>query len=217
MTKPLFANTGYFHASAFGKKIGRSLLLFLLPRKSSVNKSATVVTSTSNIKKTSRFNKVLSCQSFGFLAIITLCWLNSLIGLPSLVLEGRFGASDFESPILQMLLILAVWLLVSSSTRRNLERLKHLENFMRVCAWCHRIDHNGAWKTPEKYFEEGFETTTTHGICHECLKRQTEIVEQTKRARKIETKELPTIEDLNGSTSSSQQCFCDYGLIHLPN
>jgi hypothetical protein len=208
--KPMFANTGYFHAPAFGRKIGRSLFLFLLPRKSSVNKSATVVTSASksNIKKPSRFNKVLSCQSFGFLTIITLCWLNSLLGLSSLLLEGRFGASDLESPVLQMLLVLAVWLLVSSSTRRNLERLKHLENFMRVCAWCHRINHNGAWKTPEKYFEEDFETTTTHGICHECLKRQTEIVKQTKRARKVETKDLPALVDLNGVTSSSPHCLC---------
>jgi hypothetical protein len=161
------------------------------------------------MKKTSRFNKVLSCQSFGFLTIITLCWLNSLLGLPSLVLEGHFGVSDFESPILQMLFILAVWLLVNSSTRRSLERLKHLESFMRVCAWCHRINHNAAWKTPEKYFEEGFETRATHGICPECLKRQTEIVEQAKRARKIETKELPALVGLNRVTSTSPHCLCD--------
>jgi hypothetical protein len=144
------------------------------------------------MKNISRFNKVLSYQSFGFLAIITLCWLNSLLGLPSLVLEGHFGVADFESPVLQMLLILAVWLLVNSTTRRSLERLKHLESFMRICAWCHRINHNGAWKTPEKYFEEGFETHATHGICLECLKQQTEIAEQAKRARKIKTQKLCT-------------------------
>jgi len=152
---------------------------------------------------------VLSCQSFGFLMIITLCWLNSLLGRPSLVLDGRFGVSDIESPILQMLLILAVWLLVNSSTRRSLERLKHLESFLRVCAWCHRINHNGAWKTPEKYFEEGFETPATHGICQECLKTQTQMIEQAKRARKTDTNELPGLVDLNIIPLSSQPCLSD--------
>jgi len=161
------------------------------------------------MKTISRFNKVLSFQSFGFLAIIALCWLNSLLGLPSLVLEGHLGVSDFESPLLQMLLILTVWLLVNSSTRRSLERLKHLESFMRICAWCHRINHNGAWKTPEKYFAEGFETTATHGICHECLKRQTEIVEQAKRARKIEAKKLPAELPALEVTTSSKHYLCD--------
>jgi len=132
-----------------------------------------------------RLTTVLSYQSFGFLAIIALCWLNSLLGLPSLILEGHPQASDLESPVLQMLLILAVWLLVSASTRRNLEKLRQLESFLRVCSWCYHIEHKGEWITLENFFEQGFDTPTTHGICPECLEKQMESLQRAKQARKI--------------------------------
>ena len=144
-----------------------------------------------HVEKSSRLTKVLSYQSFGFLAIITLCWLNSLLGLPSLIFEGRFEMSDFEGPVLQMLLILGVWLIVGASTRRILEKLRHLERFLRVCAWCRRIDYKGEWMPLEKFLEQGFDTPTTHGICAECLEKQTTAIERAKRDRNAETKPLP--------------------------
>ena len=120
------------------------------------------------MKKASRLTKVFSYQSFGFLAIIALCWLNSLLGLPALVLEDRIGVSDFKSPVLQMLLILTVWLLVSLSTRRALERLRQLEQFLHVCAWCRRIDCKEEWISMERFLEQGLDATASHGICPEC-------------------------------------------------
>jgi hypothetical protein len=123
------------------------------------------------MEKNSRFTKVLSYQSFGFLAIITLFWLNSLLGLQSLILESRLEMADLKGPILQMLLILTVWLLVNASTRRILDNLRYLEKFMRVCSWCRRIDYNGQWMALEEFLRHGFDTPTTHGICSECLEK----------------------------------------------
>ena len=143
------------------------------------------------MKTTSRLNKVLSYQSFGFLAIITLCWLNSLLGLPSLILEDNPGVADFKSPVLQMLLILTVWLLVSSSTRRTLERLKHLEQFLHVCAWCHRINSKDEWVRMEKFLERGLDTTTSHGICPDCLEKHAGSLGREKCAPAIKVKEVP--------------------------
>ncbi len=143
------------------------------------------------MKHASRLGKILSYQSFGFLAIIALCWLNSLLGLPSLVLEGNLGASDFKSPVLQMLLVLTVWLLVGSSTRRSLDRIKHLEEFLHVCAWCHRVDCKGDWVRFEKLLERGLDTTTTHGICPDCLEKHAESLGRKKRTQQIGEGELP--------------------------
>jgi hypothetical protein len=143
------------------------------------------------MKQTSLLAKVLSYQSFGFLAIIALCWLNSLLGLPSLILEEQIGVADLKSPILQMLLILAVWLLVGSSTRRTLERLKYLEQFLHVCAWCHRIDCKKEWMPMEKFLEQGLNTTTSHGICPECLEKHAESLGRTKKQPQLGTNELP--------------------------
>ncbi|MEO5802137.1 MAG: hypothetical protein ABIR24_01300 [Verrucomicrobiota bacterium] len=146
------------------------------------------------MKKTSRLTKVLSYQSFGFLAIIALCWLNSLLGLPSLILEDRIGVADFRSPVLQMLLILTVWLLVGSSTRRTLDRLKHLEEFMRVCAWCHRVDCKREWMALEKFLEQGLHATASHGICPDCLEKHAESLGGQKARHKIGAREFPTTE-----------------------
>lgn len=143
------------------------------------------------MKQTSRLRQVLSYQSFGFLAIIALCWLNSLLGLPALILDGDLGVSDFKSPVLQMLMVLAVWLLVSASTRRNLDRLKYLEEFLRVCAWCRRIDCNGEWMRMEKFLARGFDTPTTHGICEECLEKHAESLGRKKATQQVGGKELP--------------------------
>ena len=82
-----------------------------------------------------------------------------------------------------LLLFLAVWLLVSNSTRRLLKQVRQLEDFLRVCSWCRRIDYKGEWMRMEDFMQQGFDTPTTHGICPECLERQTAAIERAKLAR----------------------------------
>ena len=113
--------------------------------------------------------RVLMYESVGFLAIITLSWLDELLSLPSLLLHGNHYVPDFHESTVEMLLVLAVWLLVFGSTRRLLVRVRYLEAFMRVCAWCHRVHFKGRWMPMEQFFQQGFDTPTTHGICPHCL------------------------------------------------
>jgi len=87
--------------------------------------------------------RVMVYQSVGFLAIIALSWFVELTGLHRLVLGDHPYISDFRESTLEMLLALGVWLLVATHTRRLLNHVRYLEGFMRVCAWCHRIDHDG--------------------------------------------------------------------------
>jgi len=119
--------------------------------------------------KEARPSKVLLYQSIGFLAIIGLCMLDELIGLSSLILGNQLFITDFRQSVLKVLLIFGVWLLVAGSTRRVLAQLKYLEEFMKVCAWCRRIEYQGRWMPLEEFFQQGFDTPTSHGICKECL------------------------------------------------
>jgi len=114
---------------------------------------------------------------------MVISYLDELIKLPSLIFSDDPFAFVFRRSTLDMLIVLAVWLLVSASTRRVLERVRYLEKFMRVCAWCRKIDYKGEWMRLEDFMEQGFDTPTTHGICPECLKRQKEAVERAKTAR----------------------------------
>jgi hypothetical protein len=141
-------------------------------------------TTTIVMKKNSTVTKVFLYQHLGFLAIIALCYLDELLKLPSLIFSGHPFVVLYRRPILEMLLILAVWFLVASSTRRLLKRVRQLEDFMRVCAWCRKIDYKGQWMPLEEFMQQGFDTPTTHGICPECLCQQEAMIEKAKQARK---------------------------------
>jgi hypothetical protein len=135
------------------------------------------------MKKNSQVARIVLYQNLGFLAIIALCFLDELLKLPSLIFSDHPFMFVFQRSTLEMLLVLAVWLLVGNSTRRLLKRVRQLEDFMRVCAWCRKIDYKGQWMPLEDFMEQGFDTPTTHGICPECLYRQKEAVERAKKAR----------------------------------
>ena len=116
--------------------------------------------------------RVMVYQSAGFLAIIGLSWLDEFLGLPSLILKDHPYISDFHESTLEMLLVLGVWLLVSASTRRVLEHVRRMERFMRICAWCRRVKHEGHWVRLEVFLEQGFQVPTSHDICPECLAKE---------------------------------------------
>jgi hypothetical protein len=103
--------------------------------------------------------------------------------LPTLIFSEHPFSFLFRRSTLEMLLVLMVWFLVSRSTRRIVERINYLEKFMRVCAWCRRINYNGEWMRLEEFMRQGFDTPTTHGICQDCLERQQAAIERAKQAR----------------------------------
>jgi hypothetical protein len=136
--------------------------------------------------------KVFTYQSVGFLAIIALSWIDEWIGLPTLIFKDHPYISNFHEATVEMLLVLGVWFIVTGSTRRVLEHLRNLERFLKVCAWCHRIQYKGEWISLERYFEQGFDTPTTHGICSECLHREKAAVERAKLQREAQHGEPET-------------------------
>lgn len=147
------------------------------------------------LKKYSQTTKIVLCEHLGFLAIIVLCFADDVLKLPSLVFSNHPLLILYQRSTLEMLLILAVWFLVIGSTRRLLKRLKHLEDFMRVCAWCRRIHYKDEWIKIEDFLEQSFDTPTTHGICKDCLAQQKVAAKRAKARRKSPSKrELQTAE-----------------------
>jgi hypothetical protein len=130
-----------------------------------------------------RLSRVVLYQHLGFLAIIAICYFDELLKLPSLVFSAHPFLILYRRSTLEILLILVVWLLVVNSTRRLLKRVRHLEDFMRVCSWCRRIDYKGEWIPFEDFLERGFDTPTTHGICKDCLEKQKAAIQRAKKAK----------------------------------
>ena len=131
------------------------------------------------------FRKVLLCQSAGFIAIITLSWFDEVIGLRSLIFGNNPYISDFRESAIEMLFVLAVWLLVAGTTQRLLRRVSHLEKYLHVCAWCHRVDSGQEWMKLEEFMERKFETHTSHGICEECLRQHREAAAELVRKQPL--------------------------------
>jgi hypothetical protein len=137
------------------------------------------------MEKNSRISKIALYQNLGFLAILGLCYLNDLVKLPLLVLSDHPLLALYRRSTLEILLVLTVWFLVSLSTRRVLDRIRYLEQFTRVCAWCRRIDYKSRWMPWEEFLKQGFDTPTTHGICPECLQRQKAAIEAARKQREL--------------------------------
>jgi hypothetical protein len=138
------------------------------------------------MKNSPQLTRIVLYQNLGFLSIVILCFLDELIQLPSLIFSDHPFAFLFRRSTLNFLFTLAIWFVVSSSTRRIMQHVHYLEKFLRVCAWCRRINYQGEWMRLEEFMQQGFDTPTTHGICTECLRQQQAAVEKAKAMRKNE-------------------------------
>lgn len=136
------------------------------------------------MERHSRLSKVILYQNIGFLVVIAVVFLDELVRLSSLIFWGQPFVWEFRRTTLGMLLVLTIWFLVSRSTRRILDRIRYLEQFMRICAWCHQIDYKGNWISFEDFLRQGFDTPTTHGICPKCLAEQKAAIQRSKELRR---------------------------------
>lgn len=112
---------------------------------------------------------ILRRENIGFSIIIFLVWLVEVIQLPHLI-YGDLPSFNWLRVIVRTGIVLAVWLWVHLTTRRLLQRLYQLEEFLLVCSWCRKVGHEGQWLTMEDYFGSNFSTPTSHGICPDCAK-----------------------------------------------
>ncbi len=116
---------------------------------------------------------VLVWELAGFAAIIALSWLDELIGLPYLLFGGAPHHPDFRESSIESVVVIHVATPILLLSRRLLSRLFYLEKFLKVCAWCKRVDAGGRWVSMDRYLEAGFEQKTTHGMCPDCYAKLT--------------------------------------------
>lgn len=119
------------------------------------------------MQKQNPTDNIVRIEILGFGLIILLTWLDELVHLPSLLFGGTHY-SDYHEAALETFITLGVAVPVVLITRKLSQRLHYLEGFLRVCAWCRKVDHDGQWLPLEEYFQRRFNTLTTHGMCQEC-------------------------------------------------
>jgi hypothetical protein len=118
-----------------------------------------------------RGRSILRQESFGFSLILLINWVAEIIHLPHL-LYGDPISFNWGRVLLRSAVILVTWAWVHFTTRRLLQRLNQLEEFLLVCSWCRKVGHEGEWLTMEDYFGSRLDTETSHGICPGCVNKQ---------------------------------------------
>lgn len=120
------------------------------------------------MKTETYISKILWYQSIGFSLIIAFSWIAEFLdsskyfGEPAMPFNWREG-------LLENIIVLIVAVPLMLLTKKLLSRLYYLEGFLRVCAWCKKLEDNGQWIPIENFFKEHFKTESSHGICPECL------------------------------------------------
>lgn len=62
--------------------------------------------------------------------------------------------------------------LLNRELQQAIEQIKVLEGMLPICAWCKKVrDDQGLWEKVEDYVSKHSNTTWTHSICPECLKK----------------------------------------------
>jgi hypothetical protein len=126
-------------------------------------------------------SRILWVEIIGFLIIIALSWVHELTDLAHSI-SGVEYVPDWVEATTETVMVIVVAIPVMILTRRLVSRLYHLEGFLRVCAWCRKIEHDGEWIPLENFFERKFETATSHGICPVCLVEAKEKMKKTRAA-----------------------------------
>ena len=113
-------------------------------------------------------SRILWYEGLGFLAIITLSWVDELSDLTRLVGAHQYIPNWRESA-LETLIVVLVAIPVMILTRKLVSRLYYLEGFLRVCAWCKKVNYNGKWVPLTEFLELRFQAKTSQGLCLICL------------------------------------------------
>lgn len=114
---------------------------------------------------------ILRREALGFALLIASVWMAEIFHLPHL-LFGEPAVTSWSRALVRSSLILLIWGGVYLTTRQLVNRLHELEEFLRLCSWCRRIEHDGKWLTIEEFFGSHLATETSHGICPECAEKQ---------------------------------------------
>src|SRR5215216_3159387 len=110
---------------------------------------------------TKRQDSILWIVGIGFSFMIALIWLMEAFHVP----HYMFGENDepnWRRALARTCVLLIVWGIVHIPTNRLLKRLRYLEEYLRICAWCQKVGHEGEWISMQQYLSSTFENRTTH-------------------------------------------------------
>ena len=116
--------------------------------------------------------RIIIYEAILWFFVILVIWLDEILDIPHYL----FGAKPtpvncieciFETCIISFGLIIIIYI-----TNKLLNKIKHLEGFLSICASCKKIkDDKGCWVQIESYIRDHSEAEFSHGMCPECAEK----------------------------------------------
>lgn len=121
------------------------------------------------IKKSHTYEKViLAIEVVGFSILLAVQWIDEYLDVPF----RYFGAK--KTPLrpqefwFEAFAVLLVAVAVIGATLWVFRRLRILEKFVQVCAWCRKVNVDEEWVSFEQYLKREHAVLSTHDICPSC-------------------------------------------------
>jgi hypothetical protein len=122
-------------------------------------------------KQVVAWQKALLWHGLGFTTLLVLTWCDSMFDLMHYLLGYPPRTADMGEIVIKSGVIVLLWMGSAYKLYLIVSRLSYLENFLRVCAWCRRIQHQNMWLSLEEHFQQRTGATVSHGICPKCAER----------------------------------------------
>ncbi len=116
-----------------------------------------------------RYEKViLGIELAGFSIIWAILWLDEYADVPFRFLGAPKTPLRPQEFWFEAITALLVGAAVVASTLWVFRRLRALESFIQICAWCRKINVQGDWVAFEQYLKREHDLHSSHGICPDC-------------------------------------------------
>jgi hypothetical protein len=121
------------------------------------------------IEEQHRYEKViLGLELIGFAAVMAILWLDEYVDVPFRLFGALKTPPRPQEFWFEALAVLLVAIGVVLATLWVFRRLRFLENFIQVCAWCRKVNVGEEWVSFEQYLKREHDVKSSHGICPTC-------------------------------------------------
>ncbi len=124
---------------------------------------------------------VIGLELFGGLLIVMAVWVDELVSFHHFLLAPFNLPKEFEELVVETFLALIGLVVMLAATTVLYSRIRKLESFIVMCAWCRKIKLDNEWISVEDYLARQNKQETSHGICPICAEEQIRRFEERSR------------------------------------
>ncbi len=118
-----------------------------------------------------QLKKMTFIQMAGFSLILAIILVDEFFDLPHMVLGAEKSPGRIEEYLIEGVAVACLAAVAAYFSIATARRVKEMESFLVMCAWCRRIKINGHWVPVEDYLKRKDALRTSHGICKDCAEK----------------------------------------------